>query len=485
LVPLKKVLVLATSASQLNELMRGARSLRKAGYEVCFASDNGNSATIGQLRAIIEGAGFGFFDLPDAPPNGSSEVIRRNRVRIGVATRLVKWLTEPTQLKGRLAKRLLGWDGTDEALAKAIKLVDIIWRIDEADLIRFDAFLNDLRPVALLIAEDGIGGNAAMIAAAKSKGVLVVDVPYEYSNKEQLLRGIAPNGPDLIPLEPVLRRWFPKWMLRNEPPVLTAFPPNVALAREAQGLAPLIPTTVHGGYADKLAVESRLMREHYRREGLPESKLADVGMLALDDVLETMSSEPAHLAAFKSGRKIQPGRTAVLCSFVPDYVEASGDRCEFTTYRDLLDFWIDTVLETPNVDVVFQAHPAVLPDARKHIASRVSLSGANLTTLLPACDVYITSVSSTIRWAIASRKPVVNYDVYRFNYPDYVNAPGVTNVTAKAEFIGAVRSLCADGAAYDAASAALAGGHEGWGILDGQAGARLARLIDEAVGAQP
>ncbi len=35
-------------------------------------------------------------------------------------------------------------------------------------------------------------------------------------------------------------------------------------------------------------------------------------------------------------------------------------------------------------------------------------------SLVPLCSLYVASVSATIRWAIACGKPVVNYDVYRF-----------------------------------------------------------------------
>src|SRR5262249_25945534 len=46
------------------------------------------------------------------------------------------------------------------------------------------------------------------------------------------------------------------------------------------------PWTVHGGWADKIAIESEIMRDHYRREGLADSKLEMVGALAADELYQ-------------------------------------------------------------------------------------------------------------------------------------------------------------------------------------------------------
>ena len=39
--------------------------------------------------------------------------------------------------------------------------------------------------------------------------------------------------------------------------------------------------------------------------------------------------------------------------------------------------------------------------------------------LIPLCDIYIAFASATIRWAITAGKPVLNYDIFQYNYEDY------------------------------------------------------------------
>jgi len=104
--------------------------------------------------------------------------------------------------------------------------------------------------------------------------------------------------------------------------------------------------------------------------------------------------------------------------------------------------------------------------------------------LIPRCDVFVTAVSSVMRWAIAGRKPVVNYDVYNFDYPEYVDAPGVANVATKDDFRSALRRLATDAAAWSAEVAEQTARGGAWGTPDGLSGTRFLQLVDSMVAAQ-
>ena len=54
--------------------------------------------------------------------------------------------------------------------------------------------------------------------------------------------------------------------------------------------------------------------------------------------------------------------------------------------------------------------------------------------LIPLCDLYVASISATIRWAISCGIPVVNYDTYRYRYGDYDKAAGVIQTETLADF---------------------------------------------------
>ena len=113
----------------------------------------------------------------------------------------------------------------------------------------------------------------------------------------------------------------------------------------------------------------------------------------------------------------------------------------------------------------------------------VKIARDNTAALIPLCDVYVASISATIQWAIACGKPVLNYDVYRYHYNDYLGVDGVIAVEDREQFLAALRQLTGDPAYYREIAARQAGFAERWGKLDGRAGERLLQLF-ERLGAQ-
>jgi CDP-glycerol glycerophosphotransferase (TagB/SpsB family) len=192
-----------------------------------------------------------------------------------------------------------------------------------------------------------------------------------------------------------------------------------------------------------------------------------------------MDEDKASLAAFHAGRKREQGSTAVLCALPPDYTGERKGKATFASYRELVEAWLDTLSALPSVKLTFQLHPAIRPQDAALIRDRVPVSNSNITRLIAHCDVLVTSVSSIIRLAIAARKPVVNFDVYGFDYPDYVGAPGVFNVRDMASFRDALTGLAAD-SLYDEAVASMKAFAHRWGVLDRRAGDRLVDLVENA-----
>jgi hypothetical protein len=96
---------------------------------------------------------------------------------------------------------------------------------------------------------------------------------------------------------------------------------------------------------------------------------------------------------------------------------------------------------------------------------------------VPLCDLYVASVSSTIRWAIACGKPVINYDVYQYGYADYVGVAGVLLVRTRMEFRDALRKLSGDASVRDKLAERQRNDSSRWGMLDGRSGRRIVALL--------
>lgn len=102
--------------------------------------------------------------------------------------------------------------------------------------------------------------------------------------------------------------------------------------------------------------------------------------------------------------------------------------------------------------------------------------------MVPACDIYVASISSTIRWAIACGKPVVNYDVYRYRYTDFLRVPGVLATEEQDEFRRLVRRLIEDVDYRKEVADTQAGQSSYWGMLDGRVGDRVLDVVQRLCG---
>lgn len=359
--------------------------------------------------------------------------------------------------------------------------------VDHAKLSRSNRkALSVIDPAAVVVPEDGVGGNLPLIKAARNRGLPVTIVPYEYSTKKQIVEAVkgASIHRNLFGMKSLMNRMiaylFPKWAFEFEGERLLRERPLIIIALEILRLAPRDPWTVHGGYADLIAVESPKMLSHYIREGIPEKKLVLTGSIADDHLLETFRQRDVLRENLYASFGLKGGRGIFLSSIPTDYT--SRPECEFDNYEALIDFWVGRLSRLKDVDVLLQLHPAVTPEQEKYIRSKgIPVSDRNIANLIPLCDVFVTSVSSVIRMAIVCQIPVLNFDVYRFGYKDYVEATGVVTVSSKDEFADMLNRLASDREFRDSIKARHSVYSSEWGLLDGKSSERMLKLFDDMI----
>ncbi len=124
-------------------------------------------------------------------------------------------------------------------------------------------------------------------------------------------------------------------------------------------------------------------------------------------------------------------------------------------------------------------HPSVDVESMRWIErDGIRISTWKTADMVPLCDVYVASISSTIRWAIGCGKPVVNYDVYRYRYSDFLGVPGVLAMEEQQEFRDALQRLATDeGYRRQLAEAQQIGVAPDWAMLDGRVGDRMLEVV--------
>jgi len=336
----------------------------------------------------------------------------------------------------------------------------------------------------LLCSEDGISGDLAAISAAKERGILVVDIPYGCGTSYEILfdmqkkaeqgRLITAFGRDLRALQLVTPQWLGHTPLQNA----IMLPPEYILAVNLAGAVVRDPWIIHGGDSDLLCVENERSLEQYRKENIPEDKLSLTGSPYCDRMFAALSNLKDAAAALRKPRKIQADLTKILISWPPSYHETYPERNEFATYDEMTKNVFRFLCSLPNVELTTSLHPACTDETRHFLCSLgVQLTEEYIIDLLPQHDIFCTYFSSTIRWALASGKIVVNYDAYGLGISTFNEAPGFLNTALFAEFTEVLHRLTVSDASFTSLASRQIEVADQWGIIDGRCNERILREI--------
>jgi hypothetical protein len=278
----------------------------------------------------------------------------------------------------------------------------------------------------------------------------------------------------------LIARAFPNWVITHRSRPIFRVPAGRVLAMELLGIAPPKPWLFNSSWADVINMESDAMVDYYGDAGMPREQMVVTGSTS-DDVMA------AALAQFQERRRalcdslgLPPNRPIILTALPPNQLNLIGGRpeCDFRDYDVLIEFWLKACADVQGHSVVIALHPSTSPsEAPKFERYGARVAALNTAELVPLCDIFVACISSTIRWAIACGKPVINYDVYRFRYTDFIGVEGVLTCEEQQEFTSLLRRLASDRPFADEVRRRQAALASKWGRLDGQSGRRMVELV--------
>ncbi len=275
-------------------------------------------------------------------------------------------------------------------------------------------------------------------------------------------------------------RLHPRWVRTHRNRQILRRPGGDILAMEELGTAPPHPWGFNSGFADAVCAESQEMIDYYLDCGLPREQIVDTGSPANDVLAEYAATAPQRRSELLRELGLVDDRPLIVAALPPDFLYLDGGRpeCDFRKYDDLVAFWHRSLTSLDHCNVLLSLHPSVSPEAFRHLETdNLRIGPGNTASLVPLADVYVASVSSTIRWAIACGKPVINYDVYRYRYTDYLHVPGVATMEEQVEFVAELDRMANDVEYRRKRTLQQQSVADRWGRLDGLAGRRLLELF--------
>jgi hypothetical protein len=276
--------------------------------------------------------------------------------------------------------------------------------------------------------------------------------------------------------------WLKKWIINFKGKFMIRLPFHKIVVKEVFGVAPQNPWAINTGGADLMIVEGNAVKRLFlHAHSYDSSRIKALGSINLDKLHDTMQNRNYLLEQMNREFKLDPRKKNVLVAVPADMHASRGANSDFSHYNDLIEFWLSSIKNLSNYNIILSVHPSVPQNERDYFIKKgFNLLDKPTVTYIALFDLYIASISATIQWAIACGIPVINYDDYKYDYDDYLGVEGVKYVTTKLDFLQVIKQFndIETLEYYTAMQKTVS--HE-WGIVDGEGVTRIIKLIDNEI----
>lgn len=319
-----------------------------------------------------------------------------------------------------------------------------------------------------------------LVRAGKSLDIKSVVFPYTFANQFEFLEDAHFNN-RLVKsnfFSWLAGTFYPKWTYRYKERNLIKSTPALIFSSEIFGDAPPNPWVMSSGRVDVIASESQFMKDYYVQAGLSAEKFHITGYLSLDSLSEKFYNRESFRQQIIKEFGFDEKSPIIVSSVVPSQWPRAG--VGFESYDEFLENYFGYFKQLKNVNVIYKFHPRLGEENIKSICTKYGILYCKYDTseIIAAADLYIASVSSTIRWALACGITTINYDIYNYGYGDFDSAKNYKTVIKFEDFKTQVNQfLNSFEIAYDIKKQM----QPNFGKLDGKANVRILELFDKLV----
>lgn len=350
-----------------------------------------------------------------------------------------------------------------------------------------EKFLMAVQPDLIILPEDNVETlSTIFVAKGRRLNIPSMVIPFTIPNPLEPARYYYDNP--LYQARGLIARLLverhPKWRFHHEGRDLLRQPAIKASCQEFLGLSSPAPWILNRGSAVSIALDGDAQRDLYVNLGFPIDQLKVIGDMNGAMFHRVRSQKQLFVEEICAMYGWQSDRPLILCGFPPDqYQGTDTSRFEFPDYDALVEAWMASFrMLSARANILVRPHPRIpLERLSGFEGPNVKISLRPTADLIPLCDLYVASISATIRWAIACGIPVINYDTYRYRYADYESAAGVVGVEDVGEFRSLMTRFVDDEKFATELKERQRGVMNYWGQLDDGTGRRLSALVLDAV----
>ena len=293
------------------------------------------------------------------------------------------------------------------------------------------SMLQEIKPAYLILGGDMPGYDSALyIKEAKKRGIRSFIIPSTMSNGKEQAEIYLPDSQyhAAVTSHKILALFFKKWSKEYREILLFRVPISRLLAIKFFKIEVEKPWVFNSTNADIVFLESLAMRDYYSAVGLDANNLVVTGAPTSDLIYEVGANLNGIKTRLRTKYCLDRYQKVVLLALPPDFFYVVGGRPQsnYANHAEVINFFSHLIGAHQSVRWIISLHPSMT----KSDYGALELAGATIIDepayqLLPLCDIYLATVSSTIRWAIACGVPVINYDFYRYRYDHFESVDGV------------------------------------------------------------
>jgi len=320
-----------------------------------------------------------------------------------------------------------------------------------------------------------------LASAARKENVIVLtnpldrDSPRSYAMIYKSDNSLSLSGM----LGRVIFKVFPKWVIEYENKRILRMSFEEVVSQEILKISPPKPWHTFGFLENIVVANNEIQQSFFSSIGVDKEKIKVVGCPELDYLAkvtaEGFNNSPRDFFANK--------KPVIVCALPQTHWIAGRPEAEFQDHKEMIDTWIECLSAQSNYNIVISLHPSMPYNDYKYLdRDNLKVAREDILNLIPICSIFVACLSSTIQFAIALGKPVINYDVYRYSleieHLRFTKAKGTVTVLNKNDFLTEITKITSDSSYYNLLAGYQKNISKEWGLVDGESMDRFTDLID-------
>lgn len=340
----------------------------------------------------------------------------------------------------------------------------------------------------ILIGDRHAGIETALVREGNLRGIPSLIVPFGFADEESsvVYRQALDNWKKTYGMETFLNRMIasikPDWTYTHNAETLLWNPPSWLISASITGLIPHNPWTLGGGYAWRMAVESQYHKDSFCKQGVPREKIFVSGKPRYDRSARVWENKKLERRKIYNRFDFDDNKPLLICS-VPQMAE--HDLLSWSDHWDEVDFLFSSLAEQKSrVNVVLLLHPKSDYSQYLSRADQYSLQIAreySYDQLIPVCDAFLATFSSTVTLAIACHIPVIVIDFFGLGYDFFDDMAGIAVCRQHEEMVATLYRLFSDDDYFQQMVNGQRLAADYWARFDGKSTERILDEIDKLI----